>query len=320
MYLNEKQITISVKLLKFIHTVDEFSDVRNFISGYKQLCENNSSYQISEYIEKAIKKNKVNKKIKTFYAENEKIIRRLIKEKMLYNFTSIFFMYNDYLDWFLDELESVDKNKIEQFLTQVEEIGLDEFVFTESKMNLLSYIMIRKDFISNKEEFSTVLTDGDLFLLGKFYNTNFPYYLKNPKYVFEINSNSRKKIALYINTFDVNLPSKEKVESSLTNKPMLDEAKEIKERTAFIRYFFELHKMQEHLTYSKNGIEECQEIEDSEMYANTIQMIESDLEMIKNKISEAEKQSIHYGYNEELLKINLEYMKDYQRSLDYDLD
>lgn len=78
--------------------------------------------------------------------------------------------------------------------------------------------------------------------------------------------------------------------------------------------------MQEHLTYNKNSIEECQKIEDSKMYSNAIQMIESDLEMIKNKISEAEKQSIHYGYNEELLKINLKYMEDCQRSLDYDLD
>lgn len=322
MYLKEKQIKVSTDIFDVIEKSENgISDIRKFIYDYKNLRKQLSSFEISELVKKAINKKKVSKKIQPFYSDNKKFIKMLVENDLFYRLTSGLFIEDDCLDLFLDEIQNTDKKILDKFLEQMETLNLKEFVFTESKMNIQSYIAIRKTIFSDKEEFSTILTDGKVFMMGRFYNETFPYLLRNPKYVFEIHSKDSILNQLYINTFDVALPRYEELEEAKNVLPNPN-TQELKNRTSYIRYLFELEKMEYNLFLNKANIYDCKKLllESSEVLDETIKMIESQLVEVKDKINKAEELSIEYGFNDEFLEINMEYMRSCQRSLENDID
>ncbi len=322
MYINEKQIEVSLNILKAIlDSKNGFSDLKKFIYSYNEQTNLTRSYIIDEYIEKAIKKNKIHKKIEPFYSENKEFIHMIREKGYYYNLTNILFITNDNFNWFLSELEKVDNETLSKFVKSMENLGLKEFIFTELNENIQSYILIQKKFFDKKTEFSTVLTDGKLFFLGRYDNESYPYLIRNAKYIFEIHNPDKILNKFYISSFNVDLPTIEEYEETSKNVPNLN-SKELKERTAYIRYLFELYKMKTNLSYNLNNVNNCKKLLETEnkVMDSTIQMINTSISEIENKIEEAEKISSNYGFDEGSLQLNMGYMESCQRNMDYDID
>ena len=124
-----------------------------------------------------------------------------------------------------------------------------------------------------------------------------------------------------MNTFDVTLPTRVKYESVLSHIPNFD-SKELYERTYFIRSLFELEKIKYEIKFHKSSIENTKKrVEDSiDNLDAVLDMLNKQVKEVNNKIEELEKIASRYGFNDELLKINMDYMKGCQATIDNDLD
>lgn len=322
MHLKEKHISVSIQILKAIlEDKGGISDLKKFISDYKNLKETIPSYMIDELIEKAVKKKKINKKIESFYYENKKFIKMIVNKNYYYKITSTLFLGTQELDWFLSELEEVNVETLDSFVRSMEQLNLTDFVYTESDMKIQSYIFIQNSIFSEKTEFSTILTDGELFFLGRYYNESYPYFLRNAKYVIEIHSNNYGYNQLYINTFNIKLPDLESYNQAMNNIPTFN-SQDLKNRTSYIRYLFELYKMQKNLSYNYNNVYNCKKLLDTEnedLYS-ILNLIDNQILEVNRKIEEVEEKFSEYGYDEETFKINIKYMENCQRNFNFDLD
>lgn len=317
MYLKERHINVPIQILKAIlEDKNGLLNLKNFINDYNYLKATVPSYIIDDSIRKAIKKGKINKKIESLYSENKDFIKMIVDKDYYYKITSTLFSDTKELNWFLAELEKFDSKTLNNFVKKMEKLKFTEVFYTESNMKIRSYVSIQNSIFSEKIDFSTILTDGEVFFLGRYYDESYPYFLRNAKFVIEIHNNYGHN-ELYVNTFDVELPNLETYNKATTNIPNLN-SQEIKNRTSYIRYLFELYKMQENLSYNRNNVYNCNKLIDIENkdLNSVLEMIDSQLSEVNKKIEEIEEKFPDYGYDKETFQTNMEYMKSCQRSFD----
>lgn len=315
------ELKIHICMIKAITEIEDgFSKIEQFIKDYIELQKKDTDYHISEKISKAVQKRKIHKSIEDFYKKNKEFLYFLYERNYYYNITSRFYLRDNQMLDFLNILRNFGIDKLKKFVKQMEELDLKEFTYTDSDLKEKSYIMVNWSPISKITEFHTIMTDGNLFLLGRFYNEMYPYYLTNAKYVYKIYNRNMILNSLKINSFDINLPSYEDYRSAIENVPILD-SKELYERTYFIRSLFELGNIKYNMEQKQNSIKNAKrKVEQDDILDDIIQMLDKQLNEIYDKLEKLEENAFKYGLNEELLEINMEHMRNCQRTSDNDFD
>lgn len=317
---------ISIKFIKKLVdlnvTIQEIETFWN--EDFNSIRENVYDYRFYEKPNMIPKFNKNRKRIIAFVDKHNNIIQEFIRCDVLYEMTNGFdvrYHWDDTYKPLLQDIRNVGKSKVLEVLEKLEQKGFDEIHFVKGKLfNKMNYEKVYKRYCSNEYEIKYYYTDGIKKYFARYYFDDFPMKIENAKIVFVIKQRVLldSKNEVHLNTFDVDIDS---INLSNDAHKMLESLpiKYVDTLTHMCEYVRTIDKTIKILQSNKKNLSKLLGEENNKgFYELELKDLENQIDKMKEKRTKVINKYISFGYQENFIESNIEYLNkmEWQSSID----